>query len=57
MVSKYTSEDGARAPMRCAISSASPPRGVGRLVAQLYEQGGFVTMLHVRGICLLVIAA
>jgi len=59
MVGKYTSENGARAPMRLRYFIGFTAAGVSvGLVAWLYEQGGFVTMLHAfAGLCLLVIAA
>jgi MFS family permease len=59
MVGKYTSEEWrSRAySVRYFIGFTAAGASVG-LVAWLYEQGGFVTMLHAfAGLCLLVIAA
>jgi MFS family permease len=59
MVGKYTSEEWrSRAyAVRYFIGFTAAGASVG-LVAWLYEQGGFVTMLHAfAGLCLLVIAA
>jgi hypothetical protein len=59
MVGKYTSEEWrSRAyAVRYFIGFTAAGASVG-LVAWLYEQGGFVTMLHAFGaLCLLVIAA
>ena len=59
MIGKYTSEEWrSRAyAVRYFIGFTAAGVSVG-LVAWLYEQGGFVTMLHAFGVlCLLVIAA
>jgi hypothetical protein len=59
MVGKYTAEEWhSRAySIRYFIGFTAAGASVG-LVAWLYEQGGFVTMLHAFGaLCLLVIAA
>ena len=59
MVGKYTSEEwrGRAYAVRYFIGFTAAGASVG-LVAWLYEQGGFVTMLHAfAGLCLLVIAA
>jgi H+/Cl- antiporter ClcA len=59
MIGKYTSEEWrSRAyAVRYFIGFTAAGASVG-LVAWLYEQGGFATMLHAfAGLCLLVIAA
>ena len=59
MVGKYTAEEWRRRAysIRYFIGFTAAGASVG-LVAWLYEQGGFVTMLHAfAGLCLLVIAA